>query len=301
MWLVWCGSLALFHPVRVFLPSPVLSVPLSCKSTSCCWWHHNGDRLSGLSRSPEGAALPVVHVLCHPSSPGLDRNNFNIGDTRLPWRAGFQSPGWFKERHEDLWVWTWPQKILGQCAENVQMLWSNEQNGLVWSAEWFAALILLLRWDRSVHRWMEWAMLSEGQAVASGQPCFSPGIWSVHWCYSSPCPRVLHVDVLPDLLRWEAFALTDLPLHVLHKTGKENVIQFSFYHIHWNWENKYRLTSPKVVNVHQISKYSQLYWFIHYCLFLNSKSKNHVFITIFDIVVFVIFASFVCIWTYTIL
>lgn len=32
-----------------------------------------------------------------------------------------------------------------------------------------------------------------------------------------------------------------------------------------------------------------------YCLFLNSKSKNLAFITIFDIVVFVIFASFVCI------
>lgn len=27
---------------------------------------------------------PYFAVLCHPSSPGLDRSNFNIGDTHLP-------------------------------------------------------------------------------------------------------------------------------------------------------------------------------------------------------------------------
>lgn len=61
MWLVWCWSLALFHPVRVFFPSPVLSIPLRCKSASYCWWHYYGDRLSGLSWSSKGAALSDVH------------------------------------------------------------------------------------------------------------------------------------------------------------------------------------------------------------------------------------------------
>lgn len=41
------------------------------------------------------------------------------------------------------------------CLLSVQMLWSNEQNRLVWRAEWFATLILLLHSDTSVHRWME--------------------------------------------------------------------------------------------------------------------------------------------------
>lgn len=61
MWLVGCWSLVLFQPVRDFLPSPVLSIPLSRKSASCRWWHYYGDGLSGLSWSPKGAALPDVH------------------------------------------------------------------------------------------------------------------------------------------------------------------------------------------------------------------------------------------------
>lgn len=61
MWLVWRWDLAFLHTGRVLLSSPLLPVPLSCQSAAGRWRHHHGDGLPGMSWSPEGAALPVVH------------------------------------------------------------------------------------------------------------------------------------------------------------------------------------------------------------------------------------------------
>lgn len=88
-----------------------------------------------------------------------------------------------------------------------------------------------------------------------------------HWLinlfsFLDPCPRVLHVDVLPDLLRWEAFALTDLVLPVLHKRNKK-VLSKLVCTAYWEIQKmNYRLPLPKVDKVHKISKYRELYWLI---------------------------------------
>lgn len=88
-----------------------------------------------------------------------------------------------------------------------------------------------------------------------------------------PCPRVLHVDVLPDLLCWEAFALTDFLLPVLHKIEKKKVLSSLISTVYWVIQKmNYRWPLPKVDNIHKM----------HALKSILKQSKNLTFITIFD-------------------